>query len=272
MQQQLLQQTFIGVSHDLRNVVGSLAKGWYRQTGRNGCLSVVGVWSSLPHGIIAVMVSSVLSILVCTWCVIPLQAVWADYCSSYKDTDGFYHDDLQCGSQYCCGDWNKKYCCSEEENRLPQVYEEGRHERLSRAFVIAPIVVGVVAIITVTVCVALIICCVCPCCPLHKKCCERRNQRQQTVITTTVFNAPQLPLSPTGYQPSQPGYLPVPVMHGYGGPPTPTAPPPSYQEAIPFPQGQPMYPFPPPGQNYLPPPHSDELEQLPYNPSYVPNP
>ncbi|XP_022604036.1 protein shisa-5-like isoform X1 [Seriola dumerili] len=226
------------------------------------------------------MVSSVLSSLVCVLCVILLPAVWADYCSSYRGTDGLYHDPLQCGSQYCCGDLNKIYCCSEQENRLFQENKEGHFERLSRRPDIAAIIGSIATIIIpIFICVILIICCVCPCCLLYKKCRERRNGMQQTVITTTVVNPPQPPLTPFGYEPSHPGYQPVPVLHGYGGPPMPTAPPPSYLEAtypahspVPYPQGQPMYPLPPPGQNYPPPSHLDELVQMPYNPSYRPNP
>lgn len=47
-------------------------------------------------------------------------SVTADYCSSYWDTDGTYHDTQQCFSQYCCGSCSKKYCCSDRTFRLTQ--------------------------------------------------------------------------------------------------------------------------------------------------------
>ncbi|XP_070758859.1 protein shisa-5-like [Enoplosus armatus] len=225
------------------------------------------------------MVSSVLSSLVCVLCVILLPAVWADYCSSYWDTDDFYHDTQQCVTQYCCGSCNKKYCCSETKYSLTEEEQEHCPERpyiqkRSRIAIILGSILG--SVLPIVLCVGLIICCVAPCCLFYKKCRKRRNQRSRAVRnTTTVVNVPQQPLPASGYQPSYPGYQPVPVQPGHGGPPVPTAPPPSYLEAtdpahspVAFSPGHPMYPF--PSQPYAPPPHLGELAQPPYNPSYGP--
>ncbi|XP_051271740.1 protein shisa-5 [Dicentrarchus labrax] len=219
------------------------------------------------------MVSSVLSCLVCVLCVIVLPAVWADYCSSYWDTDGQYHDDQQC-SQYCCGNCNQKYCCNENKYRLTQGKQDRCSGRPSYAKNHIPMLLGSIlgTIFPIIFCVSLIVCCVAPCCLCYKKC--RKGQRPQTVAT--IVNLPQQPTSPSGYQPSYPGYQPVPVQPGYVGPPIPTAPPPSYMEATDpayppaFSQGQLMYPY--SNQLYGPPPNIHELDQLPYNPSYCPNP
>lgn len=54
---------------------------------------------------------------------------------------------------------------------------------------------------------------------------------------TLVYTPPQQPIPPSGYQPSYPGFQPVPVYGdgyghgGYGGPPITPGPPPSYLEA-----------------------------------------
>ncbi|XP_040014935.1 protein shisa-4-like [Xiphias gladius] len=251
------------------------------------------------------MVSSVLGSLVC---VILHLAVCDDYCSSYWDTDGFYHDTQQCGFQYCCGDCDKKYCCSGQENHLTQEKQEGcggrpSNEKQIRA---AAVLGGIFAsIFPIILCVVLIVCCVSPCC-LFYKCRKGTDQRQQSrtnvrlkfslcrklhcqtlrctdcavvIYTTNAVNAPQQPVSSSGKKLSFPGYQPVLVLHGYGGSPTPTAPPHSYLEAtdparspVPPPQRQPMYPLQPLGQPHAPPLHSDELAQPPYNPSYGPHP
>uniref|UniRef100_A0A8D3DHD7 Shisa N-terminal domain-containing protein n=1 Tax=Scophthalmus maximus TaxID=52904 RepID=A0A8D3DHD7_SCOMX len=176
------------------------------------------------------MVSTVASSLVCILCATRLPAVWADDCSSYWDGGGLYHDTRPCGTWYCCGDCNKKYCCFGQNKRLTQEKQEGCVVRSGKVKnVLVPYIVGGIfaCVFPIVLCVGLIICFVCPCCVVYKKCRRRRNQ-QVAINTTTVINAPQQPLSP---QPSHPGYQPVPVLHGYGGQPTPTAPPHSYPEA-----------------------------------------
>ncbi|XP_044067537.1 protein shisa-5-like [Siniperca chuatsi] len=225
------------------------------------------------------MVSSVLSSLVCVVCVILLPAVCADYCSSYWDTDGFYHDTQQCVTQdFCCGSCEKKHCCSLKKYSLKQEGCAGSPSDKKKHYIAMLLGSILGTIFPIILCVGLIVCCVAPCCLFYKKCRKGRNHRNQTVLyTTAVDNAPQQPLFPSGYQPSYPGYQPVHVLPGYGGPAVPSAPPPSYLEAtdpayspVAFTPGLPMYPF--PDQPYEPQPHPDKLAQLPYNPSYCPNP
>ncbi|KAE8298380.1 Protein shisa-4 Transmembrane protein 58 Precursor [Larimichthys crocea] len=221
------------------------------------------------------MVSSVLSSLVCVFCVILLPAVTGDYCNSYWDKQGQYHEDQQCFiSSFCCGDCYNKYCCSEKKHRLTEEKQDRCTEGYSSARKKIPMILGSVlgSIVPIIFCVCLIICCVAPCCFCYKKC--RKGQRQTVRNGVTVVNAPQQLPSPSGYQPAHPVYQPVPVHPGYGGLPNPTAPPPSYMEAtnpayspVAFNQGQPMYPM--PSQPYAPP---NEFVQLPYNPAYGPNP
>ncbi|XP_067443008.1 protein shisa-5-like [Thunnus thynnus] len=232
------------------------------------------------------MASVVVSSLVCLLCVILPPAVWADYCRGYWDTNGHFYDPQQCGTRYCCGNCNSKYCCSEKENRLPEEKQElcsmrSSYGKKSKIAILLGSIIG--SIIPIILCVSLIICCVAPCCLCYKKCCRKGRNRSRThtshvVMTTlTPANTPQQPVLPSGYQPSYPGYQSVPVQSGYEGPPVPTAPPPpSYleSEADPayspglFSPGQPTYPF--QLQPYTLPPHSAELAQPPYNPSYGP--
>ncbi|XP_069008153.1 protein shisa-5-like [Embiotoca jacksoni] len=257
-------------------------------TGSKSFLTAVGLISSLRF-IIAVMVSSVLPSIVYVLCVVMVPAVWADYCHTYWDTDGVFHDTQQCGRKYCCGDCSKKYCCSDKKYHLTQekqescpgrpVYEKQVRNKSSNFIILVSIVVS---IIPTFICVAAIICCVAPCC--YKKCRNGRNPRHITVINSNpAVNGPQQLLSPPGYQPSylghQPSYPGYQLVPGHGGPSFPTAPPLPYVESInlaPFPaafgQDQPMYPYQPPSQPYAPPPHSDNHVQPPYNPSYGQNP
>ncbi|GAA6228043.1 protein shisa-5-like [Lates japonicus] len=217
------------------------------------------------------MVSRALSGLVCVFSVILVPAVWADFCSSHWDADGHHHESFQCGIMHCCGGCNKKDCCSEQENYLSQ---EDCPRGDNTEHISLPAVGGIVSVFPVVICVALVVCFVCPCCMLHEKCCKRRRRGQQIVINAT--NVPPQLGSPSGYQLFYPGYQSVPVQHGRGGQPVPTAPPPSYMEAMgpalfpgQFSPGQPMYPLQLPGQPYgLP---LSELEHPPYNPSYAPN-
>uniref|UniRef100_A0A3Q1JSL4 Shisa N-terminal domain-containing protein n=1 Tax=Anabas testudineus TaxID=64144 RepID=A0A3Q1JSL4_ANATE len=161
--------------------------------------------------------------------------------------------------RYCCGDCNKRYCCSEKKYRLTQEQQDSCPVRSIFGCIVALIP-----------CVALIICCVTPCCLIHKKCQERP-------VITTVIGAPLQPPTPSGHQPSHPGYQPEPVQPGFGDYPMPSAPPPSYQEATdpanfpaPFTRGHPMYPSQPPGQSYELLPLSHGFAQHPYNPAYDP--
>ncbi|XP_067360940.1 protein shisa-4-like isoform X1 [Channa argus] len=220
----------------------------------------------------AVMVLSVLSTLVL--CMVLLPAVWGvTYsCTSYWDHDDFYHDTKQCGSQYCCGNCNKKYCCREKKYQLTQQKQEQcpARRKVSIAIILGAIFGSIFALIP---CVALVICCVTPCCLIHRKFQERHNQREQNLIT--IVNVPQRPLPTSGVQVSFPEYQWVPVEPGFGEPPLPTAPPLSYLEATdpahfpaPFSQGHPMYPLQPPGQPIASSPHLAEYSQLPCNPSY----
>ncbi|XP_029358371.1 protein shisa-5-like [Echeneis naucrates] len=213
------------------------------------------------------MISRLLYNFGCVLCVILLPAVWAEDCRDFTERGSSYREPLKCGPQYCCEKRGKIYCCSEEENRV-FYQEEGHFERLSVRSTFPPIIFILIGIIVICIIVVLIVCFACPCCLLYKQCQKRHNGTRQAVVTTTVIGTSQLPLSPSGYHPS---YQPVPAPHGQGGPT-----PPSYLEAtysaVPYPQQQPMYPVPPPGQNYHLPPLSDEFVQLPYNPAYGPDP
>lgn len=145
----------------------------------------------------------------------------------------------------------------------------GNQSKFSSIAIILGAIFG--CIVALIPCVALIICCVTPCCLIHKKCQERRNQRNQSMlqfsqwkvmvtvegkvlcvtphqtifqtklnlwiypaVITTVIGAPLQPPTPSGHQPSHPGYQPEPVQPGFGDYPMPSAPPPSYQEASKF--------------------------------------
>ncbi|XP_031711552.1 protein shisa-5-like [Anarrhichthys ocellatus] len=221
------------------------------------------------------MAPGVLSTLVCVLCLILFPAVWADYCRSYVDTDGYQHQAQQCGSQYCCGNCERKYCCSNKIYREKQKNchrSSSDHGGKSRIAMLVGSILG--TIIPVMFCVCLIICCVAPCCLCYKTCRKGRNRNPQIgTNTAVVVNLPQQPLSPpAGYQPTYPGYQPVPALPEYGSLPIPTAPPPYMETNDPahfpgaFPAGLPMVPF--PGQPYAPPPHSGA--PMAYNPAYVP--
>ncbi|XP_068599032.1 protein shisa-5-like [Brachionichthys hirsutus] len=209
------------------------------------------------------MVSNIFPILVCAACLIQLPAVWADYCYKYWHTDGYLFKTRLC-DKYCCGTCNKKYCCDDKKRRISEEMQDEctggpLHEKTSKFAVILGIVTGVV--VPVLFCVCLIICCMAPCCLCYKMCRKRQN-RAMTTTTTPVVNTPLQPLSPSGYQPSHPGYQPVPVHPVYWGPPNPTEPPPSYLEA-----NSPIYPANPPNPG-KPPEELHGFSQPPYNPSY----
>ncbi|KAM9860038.1 protein shisa-5-like [Aulostomus maculatus] len=224
------------------------------------------------------MVSTSFSSLVCVLCVILFPIAWADYCTGYWDNLSVYHEVQQCGSIFCCGNCNRKYCCNKQILSFTQeaqgnCVDRPKFEKRSQFAVIAGSILG--SIVPLVSCVSLIICCMAPCCLCYKKCRERRRQ----TVVNTVVHIPQQPHASLGYQPSYPGYLPVPVQPGYGGPLMPSAPPPTYLEATDpafspggFPQGHPMYPLQPINQPYALPAHPDGLAEPPYNPSYTPYP
>ncbi|XP_038551516.1 protein shisa-4-like [Micropterus salmoides] len=194
-------------------------------------------------------------------CVILLPAVWAGYCSSYWDTDGFFYETQQCRTEFCCGRCNNKYCCSEKKYHLTLEQQEAclaSNPKKSNLAVLLGSILG--CVIPIVLCVALVICFVAPCCLLYKKFRKGPDQRNRTVRnSTTVVNSAQQPLSPFGYQP------------GYE---VPTAPPPSYLEATALDHTQAAFT---PGHHFLSQPyalpqHPGGPAQLPYNPSYGPNP
>ncbi|XP_068598159.1 protein shisa-5-like [Brachionichthys hirsutus] len=201
------------------------------------------------------MVSNIFPILVCAACVIQLPAVWADYCYKYWHTDGYLIKTRLC-DKYCCGTCNKKYCCDDKKRRISEEMQDEctggpLHENTSKFAELLSSITGLV--VPVLFCVCVFICCMAPCC--YKTCRKRRNQTM-TTTTTPVVNTPLQPLSPSGYQPSHPGYQPV-----CRGPPNPPAPQPSYLEA-----NTPIYPANPPNPGK--PPDADKSSHPPYNPSY----
>ncbi|KAM9361653.1 uncharacterized protein ABDE67_022710 [Symphorus nematophorus] len=216
------------------------------------------------------MVSRVLSSLVCVLCVILLPAVWAEYCKSYTDGYGQYHNTQNCGSQYCCGYCNHKQCCRDQRYRLNQDRCPGGTGSKDKKKSLPALLGSILgSILPIALCVGLVICCVAPCCFCYKKCRKGGNRSHPPMM-----DAPMQPLSPSGYQPGFPGYQPAQPGFG-GGLPNPAPPP--YMDnhnpglpGVPYGPGQPMYPM-LPGQLFAEPPQSDELEQPPYNPSYDPD-
>ncbi|XP_008280315.1 protein shisa-5-like [Stegastes partitus] len=208
-------------------------------------------------------------LFVCVLCVVVFPAIWAEYCSSYKDKYGVSHGAQQCSMAYCCGDCTYKFCCRDQSQRLSQSQQERCSTRpggdkTNRTGVLLGSILG--SVFPIILCVGLIICCVAPCCLCYKKC-RKGGSRGHSIV-----QPPMHPQSPSGYQPGYPGYHPGP---GYGGMPMPPAPPymanngPGYP--APFNPGMPMYPLHPAGQVYAEPPQSEEHVQPPYNPSYEPN-
>ncbi|KAM9408763.1 uncharacterized protein KZ484_001151 [Pholidichthys leucotaenia] len=218
------------------------------------------------------MATGVLSSLQYVLFVVILPVMLADHCPSYWDSYGDFHNVQHCGSMYCCGDCSKPYCCYDKAKQLtPKNLEScpGRdpHKKGSSTAMIVGIVLG--TILLVLPCVGLIICCLAPCCYCYKKFRKRRNQAHISVINTAnVVSVPSQPSHPSQpLHPSYPGYQSVPA-----GPPIPTAPPLLYTastnpplDPVVFVHGQPVHPS---DQPSLPPPHTDETVQLPYNPSY----
>ncbi|CAJ1050450.1 protein shisa-4-like [Xyrichtys novacula] len=203
------------------------------------------------------MVSRSLSIFVGVLCVILLPAVFADYCTDYVDSNGYYHDQQNCGSYYCCGNCYQMACCKDRTYRISSDEQRlcgggggggggGSNSKKSKLATLLGSILG--SILPVLLCVGLAICCLAPCCFLYKKCRKGRGRGP------AVIHVPQQPHHPG--QPSGPGYNPVPVQPGFGG--GPSGPPP-YFDGNPgaFSPGQPMYPLPNP--------------QPPYNPAYNPN-
>ncbi|XP_032368779.1 uncharacterized protein LOC116687459, partial [Etheostoma spectabile] len=166
--------------------------------------------------------------------------VTADYCSSYWETDGYYHDTQLCGSRYGLGNCNRKYRCSEHrltEEKRERCTSPGlamtkkSHVSNLLGSILGPIFPSIL-------CLGLIICCVAPCSTRRwptlsqstnhkilvpylqtKGCLQLTSSCKKN--TLTIVNVPQQPLAPSGHQP---GYQPVPAQTGYGGLPFPTAP------------------------------------------------
>ncbi|MEQ2280126.1 hypothetical protein AMECASPLE_016510 [Ameca splendens] len=220
-----------------------------------------------------VMVSGVWVRVLCIFCLVVVPRVWADYCTSYYDSDNKFHVSEKC-DKYCCGDCSKKYCCknkndhltTEEQNNCPT---RTTITKYNQTIVVVGSILG--AVFPIIICVCVIVCCVAPCCLCYKKCRKQPNQRR-IVVTDTVVNMPQPSYSPFGYQAPPPSYQTVP---GHWGSTLPTAPPPSYMESIApshlpatFLPGQPMYTLTPSNQPHAPPLLIDEVAQHPYNPSY----
>ncbi|XP_029908034.1 protein shisa-5-like [Myripristis murdjan] len=210
-------------------------------------------------------------------CVTLFPSISADYCTSYWDRNGQYHDLKQCGFDYCCGNCYQKYCCSDSSYRLTADEQRRCPERPVHGggksfFTILGSVLG--SVFPVITCVGIVICCLCPCCLLYKKCRKRGSRGHQTV----VINPPPQPPTPSGYPQPYYGdqYPDFRLLQLQAGPGATAPPPPPYLEdsppgssAVPVPydqialaQGQPEYPS------------QSDFAQPPYNPSFIgyPNP
>ncbi|XP_017264102.1 protein shisa-5-like [Kryptolebias marmoratus] len=266
---------------------------------------------SVEDRLIEVMVSGFWSGVFCVFCLVVVQAAWADDCTSYWDTTKNFHRAQHC-SKYCCGDCRNKYCCNDKKYHLTEEQQQlclqrpvvstntdflpsanvlrrvrsltqpGLEPATSRirvrrtahpckGFAIF-VGIAVAVVIFVVLFVVLLICCLVPCCVLYQ-CCHRTGTPRQTTVTNTSFSARQPPYSPSGHQPAYGGYQFVP---GNARQPMPTAPPPPYLEIndpVYSPTAFPqVHPPHPLSQPQSPPPYSEELEHPPYNPSYGPQP
>ncbi|XP_047204286.1 uncharacterized protein LOC124857176 isoform X2 [Girardinichthys multiradiatus] len=175
------------------------------------------------------MVSGVWVRVLCIFCLVVVPRVWADYCTSYYDSDNQLHVSEKC-DKYCCGGCSKKYCCKNKNDRLTT--EEQNN------------------------------------CPTRKRPNQRRIVVTDTVVnmpqpsySPSGYQAP-----PAGYQ-TVPGHwgssLPTAPPPSYMESIAP-----SHLPAT-FLPGQPMYTLTPSNQPHSPPLLIDEVAQHPYNPSYV---
>ncbi|XP_034546903.1 cuticle collagen 2C-like [Notolabrus celidotus] len=160
---------------------------------------------------------------------------------------------------YCCGTCTQMGCCSDRRYRISKEDQEACYggstsDKRNKLSTLLGSILG--SVLPVLLCVGLVICCVAPCCLFYKKC---RKGRNQNAGHPNVINLPQRPHNPA--QPTNPGYQPVPVQPGYGGPSGP----PAYHGGNPgaFSPGQPMYPL--PNQPYANP---GGMSQPAYNPAY----
>ncbi|XP_008318823.1 protein shisa-5-like [Cynoglossus semilaevis] len=186
------------------------------------------------------MASTALSCLLCVLCVLLFPPLGGAACGSFWDKYGNLQFNEDCFFSY---NYN---------SQGPGVA------------VLVGSIIG--CILLVLVCVMPILCFLCPCCLLYKVCRKKRNRTQQVALTTT--NVVNHHGQPVPYQPSHPGYQPVPIVHGYGGVPAPTAQPQFHMEndsSLP-----PPLPLGPGGVPYPSPPPYSEYQQPPYNPSYDP--